>query len=806
MTEGKRYPLTGLRVVDLSTEIAGPYATKLLADAGADVIKVESPEGDPLRRWTASHTAIPPGADGALFQYLNASKRSIVADLASLPGRELVLDLAARADVVVESFGPGALQRLGLGYETLRARTGALSLVSISPWGQTGPWAHRPATEWTLQAAVGSTAYRGLTARGPVGAGGRIGEWATGIYAALGALFAWISARTSGTGQHVDVSMFEAIICCLTIYHDLDGQMSAGPLPQMVELPSIEPAKDGWVGFCTYTGQQWKDFCMLMGRPDLGEDERLFSPATRTQHLDDLQPAIHAWTREHTIAELLECASRMRIPAVPIGNGQTVLAMDHFVARRIFVDNPGGFRQPRVPYRLEKSAPRPFGRAPRLDEHRAEIRAEMAQTTPRLSASPGQPALPLAGLRVVDLTTFWAGPSATALLADMGADVIKVESIQRPDGMRLASGNRGEQYWERGFVFLGANVGKRDLTLRLDSAEGLDLLKRLLTTADVLAESFSAHVMDQFGLSWEVVRAINPQLIVLRMPAFGLDGPWRDRPGFAPTVEQVTGLSWITGYEDVPLIMRGVCDPIGGMHAVFALLAALEHRRATDEGQLVEVPLVEPGLNVSAEQVIEYTAYGQILSRQGNRGPYAAPQGVYPCAQPAEFLALAVATDDQWTNLCSVMGRSDWARDPQLSTAAGRRAAHDKIDAELCTWLARHERDDAVERLVAAGIPAQAVINAHYLMPNPQLEHRRFFQVLEHPYVGTKRYQGLPMRFSGLGPDWHRSPPPTLGQHNDEILAGQLGLPASERARLRQDQIIGERPAFETSGKPGGKA
>ncbi|MBP1688586.1 MAG: putative acyl-CoA transferase/carnitine dehydratase, partial [Deltaproteobacteria bacterium] len=162
MTEAKRYPLAGLRVVDLSTEIAGPYATKLLVDAGAEVIKVESPEGDPLRRWTASHTAIPAGADGALFQYLNASKHGVVADL-------------SRA-------------------------------ASISPWGQTGPWANRPATEWTLQAAVGSTAYRGLPARGPVGAGGRLGEWATGIYAALGAMFAWMCARRSGTGQHVDVS------------------------------------------------------------------------------------------------------------------------------------------------------------------------------------------------------------------------------------------------------------------------------------------------------------------------------------------------------------------------------------------------------------------------------------------------------------------------------------------------------------------------------------------------------------------------------------------------------------------------
>lgn len=793
------YALTGLRVIDLSTEIAGPYATKLLTDAGAEVIKVEPPEGDPLRRWTACGAAIPEGDDGALFQYLNASKRSIVADVTTAAGRDLVRQLAASAEVLVESAGPGVLEAAGLGYDTLHLQHPGLSLVSISPWGQTGPWAQRPATEWTLQAASGSTAYRGLPARGPVGAGGRIGEWAAGIYAALGALLACLSARRSGSGQHVDVSMFEAILCCCTIYHDLDAQLSPGPLRQMLEIPSVEPAQDGWIGFCTYTAQQWKDFCEMVGRPELGVDERFFSPAARMEHLEFLQQAIHPWTRQHTIAELLALAAARRIPAVPVGNGQTVLAMDHFKGRGVFVENPGGFRQPRVPYRLEKTPARPFGRAPRFNEHEGAVREELARRLPGPQAEPSPPGLPLAGVRVLDLTSFWAGPSGTALLADMGADVVKVESVQRPDGMRLASGNSGPQFWEKGHVFLGANTGKRAITLRLDDAQGLALFKRLLQGADVLAESFSARVMDQFGLTWEVVRAINPRLIMLRMPAFGLDGPWRDRPGFAPTVEQVTGLSWITGYDDLPLIMRGVCDPIGGMHAAFALLLALEHRRVTGEGQMVEVPLVEPGLNVAAEQVIEYTAYGQVLMRQGNRGPYAAPQGVYACADPHAYVALAIATDQQWIALCAVIEKLAWVCDPRFSSRAARQAAHDVIDEAVRAWLAGQSRDAAIERLLSAGVPVQAVINAHELMPNPQLEHRRFFQTLQHPYVGRKRFQGLPFRFSGLSPDWHRCAPPTLGQNNVEILGGELGLSANELARLREEKIIGEEPAWAQS-------
>src|ERR1019366_330833 len=186
----------------------------------------------------------------ALFQYLNASKRSVAADVETEAGRDLVLDLAATADIVVESFGAGEMERLGLSLAAPRARNRAVSLVSISPWGQTGPWAPRPATEWTLQAATGSTAGRGLPERGPVAFGGRIGEWIAGTYAGVGAVSAWLSARDAGTGQHVDLSMFEAMLTAMPCFGDLHAQIVGGSLMQRIELPGVEPAKDGWVGFC----------------------------------------------------------------------------------------------------------------------------------------------------------------------------------------------------------------------------------------------------------------------------------------------------------------------------------------------------------------------------------------------------------------------------------------------------------------------------------------------------------------------------------------------------------------------------
>ena len=793
------WPLAGLRVLDLSREISGPYATKLLWDAGADVVKLEPPGGDPLRRWTASGVALAPGEDGALFQFLNAGKRSAVADLDTEEGRGLLRALAATADLVVEDLGPQGLAPRGLGADALREIQPRLCVLSISPFGLSGPWAERPANEWTLQAAIGIIARRGLPERGPVGVGGRVPEWLAGAWAAWGALAAWRSARRSGRGLHLDLSSFEAMLLCMTQYHDLNGQFHPGDLVQYLDNPSIEPARDGWVGFATVTSQQWQDFCAMIGAPDLAQDPRLAAADQRMRELPRIHALIHAWTRERSVAEIVEIASAMRIPVAPIGNGETLPETDHFHERGVFVRNPGGFLQPRTPWRLERTPMRPPGRAPQLDEQAAEIRAEAAR--PRRVGAPTCPgpdapaALPFAGLRVVDLTAFWAGPFATWLLAALGADVVKVESTQRPDGMRFVNAKQGSALWECGSIYHGANTGKRAVTLRLDAPEGRELLLRLVRDADVVIENFSVRVLENFDLDWPVLRATNPRAVLVRMPAWGLDGPWRDRVGFAMNVEQACGLAWLSGYPDLAMVVNA-CDPVGALHAMLALDLALLERERTGAGQLVEVPLVEPGLNFAAAQVVEHSAYGVRLDRTGNRGPAAAPQGVYRCAGAGEWLALAVASDAQWRGLRRLLGDPAWARDPALDGAAGRHAAHDHLDAELGAWCTARTCEAAVEALLAAGVPAHPLVNGHRVMPNPQLEHRRFFEWLEHPHTGRTRYPGLPFRCDELANAWLRRAPPTLGQHNDEVLSGELGLSRERLAELRAKQIVGERPAW----------
>ena len=397
-------------------------------------------------------------------------------------------------------------------------------------------------------------------------------------------------------------------------------------------------------------------------------------------------------------------------------------------------------------------------------------------------------------MRILDLTAFWAGPFGTQYLATLGADVIKVESVQRPDPMRFSVTvpPTTEQWYEQGSLFVAINLNKRGITLDLSRSEGRDLFLRLVATADVVVENFTPRVMENFGLAYEDLREVRNDLIMLRMPGWGLDGPWRDRPAFASTMEQASGIAWMTGHPDGPPELPGICDPLTGVHAAFAVLAALEERRRTGEGQQVELAMLDLAVNVSVEQVLEHAAYGHRLERQGNRGPAAAPQGVYPTADHA-WLALAVGTDEEWQALCNVLGNAYLAEDDGLRHATGRRAAHDPIDNGLKSWSTGKTLDEALSELRRAGVPAEAVVSAYDIDQEPQMISRGFWEEVCHPVVGTYRYPGWPMRLSG-GPDkWYRRPAPLLGEHNEEVLGQLLGLTDDELAALGDKAIIGNR-------------
>ena len=784
--------LRDLRVIDFSSGIAGPYATKLLADAGADVVKVEAAGGDPLRGWSAT-SQLAAGETGALFQFLNASKRSVVGQ----PGDPEVLELIAGADLVVEDFSIGTMDGL-----ELRTRFPHLVWLSITPYGRGGPFSERVASEFTIQAESGSIGVRGLPGREPFQVGGRTTDWIGGTFASVGALAAVLRAKRTGEGEHVDFSLLEVMNIASSNYMDLFWNLTGDPpaqgLPQSVETPSVEPTSDGYVGFCTNTAQQFSDFLLLIERPDLREDKQLFQVVGRMARFEEWCAIVKDYTRKHSTAEIIEKASLLRIPVAPVNDGQRVLEHEQLVARGVFFQHPGAdFQRPRPPYRLNFELP-PLPRpAPALGEHTGSI--EPAPAANRESDASAKSGLPLEGIRILDMTAWWAGPSAAHVLACLGADVIHLESIQRPDGMRMAGGAFFDkpEWWERSAFFLAANTNKRGITVDLTRPEGVQVVEKLVAGCDVLLENFTPRVMDNFGLTWPRLQHLNPQLIFLRMPAFGLDGPWRDNTGFAQTMEQLTGLAWVTGHpDDQPRIQRGPCDPLAGMHAAFTLLVALEERRVLGEGVHVESTMVEGALNAAAEQAIEYTAYGNVMQREGNRSPEAAPQGLYPCrghsAETPCWLALSVVTDAQWKTFVGHLGAPSWSADPELATRAGRRSQADRLDAELRPWFAQRDRDVCVEELVAAGIPAAPVADPRVSNQHAQLRAREFYESCEHPVAGHLRLPTLPYRYASVE-RWIRTPAPTLGQHNREILS-ELGLGDEEITALEEQKIIGSKP------------
>ena len=801
-----RPALDRVRVVDLGWGIAGGYGTKLLADAGADVVKVELPGGDPLRGYSASFS--PVDDHGPLFGFLNTTKRSVALDYRTAEGRDRLLDLYATAELVMERSEPGELEALGVGWEALADRRPDATMVSVSNFGRGGPWSQRPATEFTLMAIAGSTSTRGQPGRIPFNAGGRIGEWMGGLTAAVAATAALRRARRTGKGDHVDLSLLETIAPTCTNVQTLWGSFTGDyDTKALLEVPSVEPTRDGYVGFCVFTGQQWQDFTVLVGQPEWADDPQLAALGGRIAAGESIAGAIREWTSARTTEEVVNEAILLRIPVAPIGNGANLPEFEQFAQRGVYVPNPGGgFLQPRVPYRNTTHPSVAFRTAPRLGQHTEEvlgqreadadssISARGSGTDPAASAD----ALPLDGIRVVDMTAFWAGPYGTMVLASLGADVIHVESVQRPDGMRFGSARTpaDDQWWEFGPTFQHANVGKRSVTLDLTRPEGMELLHRLIEVSDALVENFSPRVIDQFGLDWEAVSTLNPRLVMVRMPAFGLDGPWRDRVGFAQTMEQISGMCWLSGYPDTgPQLARGPSDPLAGLHAAYAVICGLHARERTGKGSFVEATMVETALNAAAEQVVEYSATGHLMSREANHHPYACPQGVYACSN-GQHIALSVETGEHWEGLLAAVPDLELDQVPDSAALADRFAARHVFDERLSRWCGDHASTDVVELLISFGVPAAELEMSRGGDRNPQVNARGFYEAVEHRLAGTHRFPAFPARF-GRQPDrWFTRPAPTLGEHNAEVLGGLLGVDDSELARLEAVQIIGTRPAF----------
>ena len=407
---------------------------------------------------------------------------------------------------------------------------------------------------------------------------------------------------------------------------------------------------------------------------------------------------------------------------------------------------------------------------------------------------------PLEGVRVLDLTRAYAGTTATLYLADLGAEVIKVEAASRPDmptrQMNLAENDPGDVPWERAAYFHRLNNGKLDITLDLTKPAGIDLCKRLVAECDVVAENYLPTTMERFGLQYAVLREINPKLIMLSMSGFGATGPRRHWASYYPGMEAMSGMTSITGYEDGQHMNSGTGygDWLLGSAGTAALLIALHHRNRTGQGQHIDVSGCEAALVHLGEAVVDHALNGRAWTPQGNGHPTMAPHDTYRCAQDDTWVAIAVRGDEDWQAFCSVLGNPNWTTEARFRDASSRHQHQEALRPLIEAWSEQLDHFEAARQLLVAGVPAAPVLNPKDILFDPQLRHRGYFEVIEHPVVGRRIYPRQITAVCSQIPREPRAPSPVLGQDNRAVLGSLLGLSDAELEQLTEDGIIGEVP------------
>jgi len=755
--------LEDITVVEIGSRVSTAYCGKLLVDAGAVVVKVEGPGGDPLR-----------SRDPAYAAYLHAGKRSVTGDP---PVAAVVICDDEDEDTVARA-------------RALRAENPGLVVVSMSDYGLDGPYHGRPATDFTLQAEAGIAVVHPTGDRPPVTMGIELAELVAGLSAATGAVTALLSADAGAAGIDVDVSRFEAVISTLQ-YPWLFAQIEHH-YPYLIPqspVPGLEKAKDGWVCVIGVTGPQWIAFKKMAAVPEL-DDARFDALSDRVANGTEVTSLVRRFTEQHTVAELVELGAAHRVPIVPVGTPDALADLVPFATREVFVRNPsGGFLQPRGIFRADGADGRAPGALPQVGEHNGTL------TPARRAAGRGQadPRRPLRGMRVLEFGTFQAGPLVSASLAHLGADVIRVEAVNKPDLIRFTGvPPTVDRSWERSGTYIGVNLGKRAISADLSDPRGLELVRKLIACSDVVIDNFAPRVLDERGLGYEGIRRLRPDAVVVRMPAWGLTGPWRDRPGFTYTANAISGLSWMTGYPDgEPLLTATILDPVAALFSSLITVAAIRRRAQTGQGAFVEVPLCDAGLQLAAHPAITASATGRRPVRRGNRGPEAAPQGIYRCAD-GNWIALSVTSDAQWTRFAT-MPRAGWASDEKFADDAARHTRHDELDELLSQWCAASPAAELADALRSLGIPAAALGVGTDLVRHPQLVSRDRVFELEHPVAGPAQYLAPAMRYSHAPVTPPLRPAPLFGQHNREVLE-ELSYSADEIESFIDGTLMGDSP------------
>jgi crotonobetainyl-CoA:carnitine CoA-transferase CaiB-like acyl-CoA transferase len=802
-----RQVLSDVRVVEVGSGVAASWCGKVFADLGADVVKVEPPTGDRLR------------ADAGTFAHLNTNKRSVVIEMAPVAA-PMVWDLIDDADLVIETPGTTELRNWDIDRQEIFNRRKPTCVLAITGFGTTGPYAGYAWSDLVAQAFAGALLR---DRHGPVRLPMSVGECTVGHTAAEGALAAILRARATGVGGFVDCAAVEAFAANptrLALHLGWEYRGRADMAPRALDSGSIllpngvHPCADGYVALMMTT-QQLKEMLTVLDSPELTEAFSRPDAFARPETKEILDGVLYPWLLSRTRQQCTEAGQSVGWPVAPVHKAEELLTADHLHQRGFWVHSVdpeiGPVLMPGAPYRHAEGGWRLRHGAPKLGQ--SAFQSDPVERSERAPAAVVRDAdvPPLRGLRVLDLTTVWSGPLVTLHLADLGAEVIRVESpyvfppttrglLPRPDPSMLLSvlvGGYGplaegqvDRPYNRHSMYNSVNRGKRSCTLDVRHAEQRELFMRLVAVSDVFVENLKMTTLHQVGIHETELLTVNPRLIVLRLPPAGLTGDWAHYTGFGGQFDGLTGLASLCGHAGTELFETPTTqymDAATGPAGAFAVLAALHYRAATGRGQVIELAQSE---NVLAQlgDVFVNLQLGEEPVRYGNRDPHRAPQGLYPCADD-RTLALTVVDDESWKAFTGVIGRADLAKDARLERAAGRLHAHDQLDEAITEWSSKLSVVDAFHQLQAAGIAAAPVLDEGSFTSDPQVESRKWIRSLATRDVGSFHHLGHPFR--GVPMAWERGAP-ALGEDNEYVMREVLGLDAAAYGRLVREHVVVE--------------
>ncbi len=806
--------LDDLRIVELPSLDTMPFlaasmAAKSFADFGAEVIKVEPPQvGSKERALGPFRDATRDLETGGLHLFLNTNKFGVTLELNDPRDRELLFDLLGGADVVFNPNRPELNEKLGIDWRTLMARFPKLIVVSVTFFGAESGYKNIRGGDLvaTHMSGVGyETPWHQVTDppnHPPLKLGGRQSDYLTGYTAAAAAMCAVHSRVASGFGQHVDVSQWLAMVSMVRpnigfYSHEARDSASFQRLHTRRKAGAqwVFPCKDGWVSFSAATERFWRGAKKAMSNPEWMDFDLFQTVLGRVENIDAIEAGLVDWLSTHTRTEAFKKAQAEHVPCCPVHTPAEVASNEQYGARRFFVE-AGEVRMPGAPCKFSRTPWRIARGAPRLGEHNREIlgerrgAVEAGARDARRKVGDRNARRPLEGIRIADFGWIFAVPHTTAWLGALGADVVRIESALAPDLVRFLTGTDGVPGFNRSGVFHAINTSRRSLALNLAMPKAQEIARELIAKSDFVTENFTVGNMAKYGLAYEELVKIKPDLIMLSGTPLGQDGPFARTVGFGPTTQAYAGLCHITGYPDsFPCGIGGTWPDFAvGTGMVFFLLAALHHRDRTGEGQYLDLSMAEMVTTMMPEAMMDFIMNGRDRGGMGNRDESMAPHGVFPVAGDDKWIAIAIASDEEFAKLCEVLGVAAMASRAKFADVAGRLSNLEELEREIAACTRIFDRDELVAKLRECDLAAGPVYDTIELMNDRAFTESGMLVKLKHSEVGERVVPGIPVKFSAIDLDYRGAP--DIGENTEEVLSELLGYSAEEIARLKEAKVL----------------